>query len=604
MSSTNWQKEINALKIKEPKIPNVVGLDQNAAIKALEIYLIKWNKWTTQPGFSWSIFPSTVAVTIKAKRSMVLNMLETYKKKNNNDGDDDNKKEPEKKKEKIYGKVPRADDIYQVMLPIFNDNKSLVNWEVDNLTDKEKEEFLNVSAHGHIVGIEYEKTKDGDYRFRKFIYSEKSNETTTNFTSKLPNTKKLFQDARNRIVKNYKIPTAEEIEKAKKKGEKVEGTPLQPHEGTIEEAKKMRQTSIQLHDAIQKPQDGKKDGYYNNPRAFDRQIHRILNIRPELGVKDEGEDPVWQFFDRYYSIYPEIELTSLTHYIFMTRPNLNLFDKTAGSGDKITLLPQTKNWPLAYTIWKQNPWILKALTKQMTSHHSFMPLITSRIEMLQWPDYQIKNYTVNQPYTSYLLPYGSNGISSTTGGSFDMELREMWDLSLHKYFQIWLEYISKLTLNELTADYKNITENRADYMVSLYDIICAPDARTILYWNKYVGCFPVLNPNSSLSFNRGDRGADNKLSVQFNYFYSKPLDPMALVDFNRNAGLNDPKRIQDAIKNETHYVEPSGHTFANVPILEYGTGYAFALKPFTKLNPSTKFFELGWVKRQLTKLTY
>ena len=248
------------------------------------------------------------------------------------------------------------------------------------------------------------------------------------------------------------------------------------------------------------------------------------------------------YFDRLYSVYLNIELDSLCQYVFMVRPDLNIY---TSSGDLVSLTSSQKKsgyYPNSCPnddqffryMHKQYPRLLKHLTSNLSQNHDFMPYLVGRTESLQIPDYAIKEYKMNQPCTNYNLPYAGNASESTTGGVFDITFREDSDLKIHKLFQAWIYYINNVTKNMFGPKITYIQNNKIDYATSVYCITCKADAETIVYWTKYTGAFPTAVPNSDLSFNL--RGSVNKqLTIPFSYFLQEPMDPYILVDFNKNA---------------------------------------------------------------------
>ncbi len=257
-----------------------------------------------------------------------------------------------------------------------------------------------------------------------------------------------------------------------------------------------------------------------------------------------------QYFDRLYSIIPNQELSGLCQYVFFVRPDLNIY--ASDDKDGKTLLKQSSKQiksgyhSVSYPAEDQfirymqqcYPNTLRSLTSQLPGAHDFIPFLVGRTESLQIPDYSIQDYSLTQPYTGYTIPYASHAKKSTTGGSFDVTFREDKALRIHKLFQTWLYYIDAVTTNKFEPKLKHIRHNKMDYATSVYCITCAPDAETILFWTKYVGAFPTVNPNSNLSFNlRGS--VDNKITITFNYFKAEVLDPYILVDFNKNSHVTN-----------------------------------------------------------------
>ena len=283
-----------------------------------------------------------------------------------------------------------------------------------------------------------------------------------------------------------------------------------------------------------------------SPEPFTSKHNKVNNlVKYEMNItygKSKSNTEI--YFDRLYSVYLDMELDGLCQYVFMVRPNLNIF-KT-NDPTKLATLTQSQINAGYYAnstpakdqffryMKKSYPYILQSLTHELVGDHDFIPYLVGRTESLQIPDYSLKGYKMNQPYTNYELPYASHALDSMTGGEFDITFREDNDLKIHKFFQTWLYYIDGVTRNKFSPKTKYITHNKIDYATSVYCITCKADAETIVYWTKYTGAYPTAVPNSNLSFNlRGS--VDNKITIPFSYFLQESLDPYILVDFNKNA---------------------------------------------------------------------
>lgn len=357
----------------------------------------------------------------------------------------------------------------------------------------------------------------------------------------------------------------------------------------------------------------------------DALIYKTLNIPSPKTTRTEMNKNAFSLFDRYYSINPDMELTGLCHYIFMTRPDLYILD------DSDPPIPRTEvvNATNAFnSVFFTNPNIVKSLTNigpdggktPKGGKHSFIPIITSRVDSLQLPDYSIRSYTIEQPYSGFTMPIATHGNHSVTGGQFDLVLRETYDLGIHKMFQLWTKYISDIAIGAYSPRRDNVLKNICDYAVSVYDIICAPDAKTILYWVKYVGAFPNITPISDLSFNKGNLPG-NQVTITFDYFLSEQMDIYSLIDFNINAGVYDistvkssngnlPEDISILAENEkdgftSDMIDSGNDRTANginpyvVPV--YGTGDSLYAFPYINFNwkndePSKRFPTLEWKK--------
>lgn len=292
------------------------------------------------------------------------------------------------------------------------------------------------------------------------------------------------------------------------------------------------------------------------------------------GTRDfKGRQP-WSSFDRFYSIDLKTELPSGRHYIFMCRPDLYLVEDGSATSSEIRLSTESRvNVDPYFTYLASfHPEIIGSLTgdfaglgalKSVTQKavaesgygnskstdgtkvkignstktlpiHAFIPIITSRVESLQLPDYTIKQNTIVQPYTKYTVPYTTSAIESSTGGSFDITFREDKYYSIHKLFYAWIYYQNNVMRNIFSPKLKYIQFGAMDYATSIYDFVVDDTGENVIYWAKYTGCIPTSVPMSDLSFNRNS-GAETKVSIPFSYFYCEHMDRNILLDFQYNS---------------------------------------------------------------------
>lgn len=274
--------------------------------------------------------------------------------------------------------------------------------------------------------------------------------------------------------------------------------------------------------------------------TMDNVIHYNLNMDTGTGGYEKNTAI---HFDRFYSIYPEHEMTGLCQYVFFVKPDLNILKN--GSHTLISLDSERARYSqntspnndqfLRY-MNARHPYVLANLSGNRIANHDFMPILTGRVESISLPDYKIKDYKMTQPYSGYNLPYASHALESSTGGEFEVVFRDDDDMRILLLFQTWLYYIDAVTRNHFAPKMKYIRNNRADYCTSIYVITCKPEGSEIVHWMKYTGAFPTVAPHSNLSFNlRG--GANNKVTINFDYFHQEPLNPLSIVDFNKNANI-------------------------------------------------------------------
>lgn len=314
--------------------------------------------------------------------------------------------------------------------------------------------------------------------------------------------------------------------------------------------------------------------------SIDNKIHYHLN--DSVGSGNYATNTT-MYFDRLYSIWPENELTTTCTYVFFVRPDLNIIDGNTNkliseAQDRKRYFPNGSPNRDQHFKWmnKSFPKVLGQLSGSRVKGHDFMPMLTGRVESINLPDYKVKDYKLTQPYTGYNMPYASHALESLTGGEFEVTFRDDEDLIVLKLFQTWLYYINGVTRNMFSPKKAYIKKNKVDYCTSVYVITCKADASEIIHWVKYTGAFPTTAPHSNMSFNlRG--GANNKITIPFAYFHQEPLNPLSLIDFNKNASITtDASKIPYIpIYNKTSVgsigMKKKKSTLANIPSgLSYG----------------------------------
>lgn len=311
-------------------------------------------------------------------------------------------------------------------------------------------------------------------------------------------------------------------------------------------------------------------------KKFDKKMHLMLNINLR-----KTSDPLW-YIDRLYSVFPEYELTTLHQYVFFTRPDLNIL---RGSGENVTISKTASHDPFFNYLWKTDPVLYKSLTSKLTEVNDFIPYLTGRTTSIQLPDQNIKTYSINQPYTNYLLPYAGNNYESTTGGTFDVTFREDNKNRIINLFQCWNLYMHYLSRNMCVPKRTYINQNKCDYASSVYVITCTADNNTIVHWSKYTGVFPINVPWSDLSFNQGGDTARTR-TIQFQYFHVEHMNPYILHDLNKNAHVASMKN------NKRNFIPFYDNKFMSV-------GYGPSGSPWVYRDKKTDPFQLRWKDNKL-----
>jgi len=310
-------------------------------------------------------------------------------------------------------------------------------------------------------------------------------------------------------------------------------------------------------------------GHYGFPRAtygstaknMRTELGEVMNMSPVISSYQDS----YQNFNRFYSVYPEQELTDLKTYVFVVRPSCNILTNAGATSE---IVPANQSDSLFSYMGQDHKTILRFLGDGLAADHKFIPFLVYRTESLQLSDFTLKDSSVNQPYTNWQIPYGTNGNESVTGGSFDIMFREDNQLRITKLFHAWTHYINGIMKGTLQPN-KSLTtnQNKFDYMTTVYQITCAPDASTILYFAQYVGCFPTNVPHSNYSHNlRGE--TENKVNIPFRYFKLNHFDPQTLHDFNK-CSIFDKGSVYSESKTYNEVDGVMGDAIVGAPYITY-----------------------------------
>lgn len=295
-------------------------------------------------------------------------------------------------------------------------------------------------------------------------------------------------------------------------------------------------------------------------------------LRQKMAFSSSEYQDYYQNFNRYYTIFPDIELGDVKSWVFITRPDLFIYDndtknnKLAGAPNSYTEgMTSIYYDPYMRYMRHMHAIILKSLTSQLTESHDFIPFLVDRTETLQLQDLSIKNYEVTQMFTGHKLEYAGNGLESKTGGTLEISFREDYYCRVTKFFNTWIHYIDGVTRDIFRPRRENIYLNKLDYTCSIYQIVTNPTGNDIIYFAKYTGCFPV-NSNHS-NFSHQLRGTpDNKVSVTFAYSHFDALNLEILTDFNYNSRYHG-----DVLPHTDKYLY-SGEFIAGAPYIRIKNG--------------------------------
>lgn len=301
-------------------------------------------------------------------------------------------------------------------------------------------------------------------------------------------------------------------------------------------------------------------------------------------------------FNRYGVLYADDEMSSSLGYVFMVRPDLNLFTDAR----TLSLRDQAKTDLFISFMNYMDPTILLNLTQDTTGdyYHQFMPMLYDRVDEYQIPNIDLAVHEMTQPFSGFKTVYAGNSNGSQSGCQFEIGFRETADLRITKLFQAWIAYINGITLNFFAPKekylYSKYTEGSQviDYATSIYFVRTRPDGE-IIYFHKVTGAFPTQVPLSQQSFNRGGQ-PDNKITVSFTGGYPESLNPVTMTEFNVNAlGITEDRPWSTPTLAPDYDVEGfGGNGFSG----DLFTGAPLIVRYVPKSNRHGQKFYLCWQK--------
>ena len=218
------------------------------------------------------------------------------------------------------------------------------------------------------------------------------------------------------------------------------------------------------------------------------------------------------------------------HFIFMTRPDLNIFD---GAGNPLPNWASLDSYAY-HLLYGEN----RQITKALTSHSPtiFVPFITSRVK----GGYQIDNRSLKtiekgNTYLGNNVQYGAHNNDHKKMRSISLEIANDRYLTAWKFHAAWRDYIDIVTFRSgfsPKAEYI-YPQPVLDYAASIYYFVTKRDARTLVYWEKLYGVYPTSVPDDM--FNSSGNGIIFEPTVNITYAVSIKSDPNSLgvlEDFN------------------------------------------------------------------------
>lgn len=299
-------------------------------------------------------------------------------------------------------------------------------------------------------------------------------------------------------------------------------------------------------------------------------------------------------FNRYKMVFPEDEISSFKTYVFIVRPDLNMLQAIAEDG-------------FFRDIQNNSPSILRNLTHSQATDTfgplpktHFISFLYDRTLSYNLPDFNVKTYALDQPFTGFRTTYAGNSNESRSGTDFSITFRENVNLDVFRFFDAWVRYIDNVS----TGVFSPYTEymhskflngvNEIDYATSIYLIMTKADGTEIVYWHKQTGAIPTGVPHNNWSYNySGD--VESTISIDFSGGYPDAMHPRILADFNYNAGLIDENNeLPSGVKSQK--ISPAHHARMGYEFGDVKTdgGTTLVGGPYIAYDTHRHVYKLKW----------
>lgn len=265
--------------------------------------------------------------------------------------------------------------------------------------------------------------------------------------------------------------------------------------------------------------------------------------------KDWNELALKQFSG--FDLHPyESYLVTPFALIFITRPKLFIKTNKPDSSDVLE--------SLAYKNMALHPYLSRFIDKNVQNkkdlliadllsysptstnsseinNMSFIPIFTNKTRNFSVDPNNLATAEQGATKHGFRHIFPTHNVGSISNGVISLELNEMRDLEISNMMGVWYNTIIGLVNGELRANPDMVKNNRIDYVSSLYYFKLDRDAKTIKYWSKYTGVFPINNPSEAFGW---QASSTNMISMSINLAYDsrEELTLSVLDDFN-NASL-------------------------------------------------------------------
>jgi len=328
-----------------------------------------------------------------------------------------------------------------------------------------------------------------------------------------------------------------------------------------------------------------EDGLYKYEKSFneDGTARSLSPIDPFIRLEQPWIAQYANVFsyNRTKTPVADLEWRKGFRHIFITRPECYILARDGA------LSEQCNNDEVFYTSWTRIPHILYLLSPSYVTcgdahkdspryKDNFNYLLSNRIMGMSALGTEIDQIQSMVKATNQATVTPGGAVSNDYGNSLSLNFRDTKNLEVYECMRLWMRYIHNIYLGNFASSYNDYATNNTynftsysddngyiidsgngkipilkqrhlhpydralDYCCTIFDIVTNETGTKILYWCKYIGCYPVSAQPSLNTQNMNEAiSGEQTCATRFYYQGKEELTNRALIEFNFNAGVVD-----------------------------------------------------------------
>lgn len=252
------------------------------------------------------------------------------------------------------------------------------------------------------------------------------------------------------------------------------------------------------------------------------------------------------YFNVYNRTLVDVYGTYEFSYVFITRPELYLFEKVKkpkktndGEDSADTKLNIGKNLSKSKdlsSIVKQDRELYKYLDSNIDMGTNFLIPMINYLDEMSITDVEFRSKSSPKNAHNIKIEYPTNYEASLAGIPVNLTFTDDNENTIMNLLNVWSTYMSEISLGKIYPRPKVAYQNKFESSCAIYQFVTQEDGETIKFYAKWTGCYPQNIPFSNESHKRR-KDANEALSVSFYAPFFKAMKPRILAEFNLVSGF-------------------------------------------------------------------